>query len=90
MHLKELALVNYLLIVLPIYSITKNKKSFPLMVFNCLNFVCLLYFAFSFFEYLAYGKLLKEPLITSNLGNFYIVHVFKAIFSINMIVSYTL
>ena len=48
------------------------------------------YSLFSFFEYLAYGKLLTEPLITSNLPNNNMVHVFKCLFFINMVISYPL
>ena len=49
-----------------------------------------MYIGFSFFEYLAYGKLLTEPLITSNLPNNNMVHVFKCLFFINMVISYPL
>jgi hypothetical protein len=46
--------------------------------------------AFGYFEYLAYGKLLIKPLIIENLPDITIVRLFKAIFCINLFISYPL
>jgi len=54
-------------IILPVYSITRDKTKFSKVLICCLFSIYMIYIVYAVLLYFSYGDLLNTPLITDNL-----------------------
>jgi proton-coupled amino acid transporter len=77
-------------VVIPIAEVTEKPEKLPIILLFVLLTNLFLYTGFGEFCLLVYGDELKNPLITENLHFGIIEWIIKLVFSINVVISYTL
>jgi hypothetical protein len=51
-------------IIIPVYSITENKKAFPKVLLACVTSIYVVFIFYSNLAFFSYGDKLNTPLIT--------------------------